>query len=311
MLLALDPQPSGETLVVLPPATFDLRENLEFSRDGRRQALALVPLLLTGLTPAWAQTDLSDLARIRASGVLKVAVYKDNAPLSSGPNNDMQGLYVALAQALARQMNLTLSLLPFDAGENMNDDLRNMVWRGHYLGYGPADVMLQVPVDRHLMAENRQVLIFAPYMRQVLVVMHDKRKLAEMTSPEDLKGLPLAAERGSGAASVLMGGAGNDRFSINQTMVTALQQRGIRVYADIVMNHMANEAGQRADLNFPGARVRSVYASDPARWERQRLFGDDAIGDVAERGDGGALGMTFPVGQLQRRCGNKEGLEAR
>lgn len=175
---------------------------------GRRQALALVPLLLTGLTPAWAQTDLSDLARIRASGVLKVAVYKDNAPLSSGSNNDMQGLDVALAQALARQMNLTLSLLPFDAGENMNDDLRNMVWRGHYLGYGPADVMLQVPVDKYLMQKNRQVLVLAPYMRQSLVLVYDSRRLADVTAPEDLKGLALAAERGAGAASALMGYGG-------------------------------------------------------------------------------------------------------
>ena len=41
--------------------------------------------------------------------------------------------------------------------ENMNDDLRNMVWKGHYLGYGPADVMLHVPVDNRLMAENDKV----------------------------------------------------------------------------------------------------------------------------------------------------------
>jgi hypothetical protein len=43
----------------------------------------------------------------------------------------------------------------------MGDDLRNMVWRGHYLGYGPADVMLQVPVDKFL-AHNPQVMILRP-----------------------------------------------------------------------------------------------------------------------------------------------------
>ena len=119
-----------------------------------------------------AQTELTDLAKIRANGALKVAVYKDNAPFSDGKGSDMRGLDVALAQALAAQLQLKLALLPFDAGENMGDDLRNMVWRGHYLGYGPADVMLQVPVDRYLMQKNRQVLILAPYMRQQLVVAH-------------------------------------------------------------------------------------------------------------------------------------------
>jgi ABC-type amino acid transport substrate-binding protein len=152
--------------------------------------------------------ELTDLAKIRASGTLKVAVYKDNAPFSSGPANAMTGLDVSLAEALAQQLGLKLALLPFDAGENMNDDLRNMVWRGHYLGYGPADVMLQVPVDRYLMNENRQALIFAPYMRQLPVLLFDTRKVAEVRSPEDLKGLPLAAERGAGQASVLMGYGG-------------------------------------------------------------------------------------------------------
>ncbi|MFP8780696.1 substrate-binding periplasmic protein [Hydrogenophaga sp. RWCD_12] len=174
----------------------------------RRDALALLPLALATPWTAMAQTDLTDLERVRATGTLKVAVYKDNAPFSSGPVADMKGLDVSLAEALARQMNLKLSLLPFDAGENMNDDLRNMVWRGHYLGYGPADVMLQVPADRYLANANPQVAIISPYMRQSNVLLHDTRRLADPASPEDLKGLALAGEKGSGAASVLMGYGG-------------------------------------------------------------------------------------------------------
>ncbi len=172
----------------------------------RRQVLAA--LLAASVPLARAQADLSDLERIRANGALKVAVYKDNAPFSDGPANDLHGLDVSIAAALARQLQLRLALLPFDAGENMNDDLRNMVWRGHYLGYGPADVMLQVPVDRYLMQKNRQVMILAPYMRQQLVLAHDTRRVAEVATPQDLKGLPLAAERGAGAASALMGHGG-------------------------------------------------------------------------------------------------------
>jgi hypothetical protein len=46
--------------------------------------------------------------------------------------------------------------MPFPADEEVGDDLRNMVWKGHYLGYGPADVMLHVPVDNRLMNDNPQ-----------------------------------------------------------------------------------------------------------------------------------------------------------
>ena len=152
--------------------------------------------------------ELFDLDKVRASGVLKVALYKDNAPYSDGKGQDMDGVDVALAQALAKEMGLKLSLLPFDAGEKMNDDLRNMVWRGHYLGYGPADVMLHVPVDKFLMVDNKQVLIFAPYSREVLVIFHALDRLPTVQSGLDLHDLPLAAERGSGAASTLLGFGG-------------------------------------------------------------------------------------------------------
>ncbi len=166
-----------------------------------RAAAAALALPALGLRAQ----ELADLDKVRASGVLKVAVYKDNAPYSDGKGSELAGVDVALAQGLARELGLKLQLLPFDAGENMNDDLRNMVWRGHYLGYGPADVMLHVPADKYLMQKNPQVLLFGPYARETLLVFHDRRRLPGVQSAGDLAGLPLGAERGSGAASALIG----------------------------------------------------------------------------------------------------------
>ncbi len=166
-----------------------------------RTAAATLALPALGLRAQ----ELQDLDKVRASGVLKVALYKDNAPYSDGKGSDFSGVDVALAEGLARELDLKLQLLPLDAGENMNDDLRNMVWRGHYLGYGPADVMLHVPADKHLMRQNPQVLLFGPYSRETLVVFHDQRRLPGVRSGNDLVKLPLGAERGSGAASALLG----------------------------------------------------------------------------------------------------------
>lgn len=59
-----------------------------------------------------------------------------------------------------------------------------------------------------------------------------------------------------------------------QRMSNALRARGIRVYADIILNHMANEAAQRGDLNYPGQRVLNTYAANTTYWNNQRLFGD-------------------------------------
>ena len=71
----------------------DLNQNRPGLR--RRDALALLPVALALPWPVVAQTELTDLARIRASGALKVAVYKDNAPFSSSPAADMKGLLAA------------------------------------------------------------------------------------------------------------------------------------------------------------------------------------------------------------------------
>ena len=65
----------------------------------------------------------ADLAKLQQAGILKVAVYKDFAPFSGKDS----GIDIDFANALAQKLGLKLSLLPFDAGENLNDDLRNMV----------------------------------------------------------------------------------------------------------------------------------------------------------------------------------------
>ena len=189
----------------------------------RRQLISAAPILL-GMHGLSRAQEPSAMEKIKARGVLKVAVYKDNAPYSSGPTSDTQGVDVSLAKALAAKLNLQLALLPFDAGENMNDDLRNMVWKGHYLGYGPADVMIHVPVDRYLMNENKQVLIFGSYVREHLVVLHNTTKVDSVDNPEDLQGKTIAVEKGSGAASALMGYRGGllrDKISIFKDGVDA------------------------------------------------------------------------------------------
>ena len=87
-----------------------------------------------------------------------------------------------------RRLGVKLSVLPFNADENTNDDLRNMVWKGHYLGFGPADVLLHVPVDRPLMVANPQVTIFAPYFRERVTVARALAAAPRMDSLDDLAG---------------------------------------------------------------------------------------------------------------------------
>jgi ABC-type amino acid transport substrate-binding protein len=165
-------------------------------------------------------------APVREAGVLTIAVYTDFEPFSRITAGECGGVDASLARHLAERLHLKPKLLPFNAGEDMADDLRNMVWRGDVLHYGPADVMLHVPVDRRFSAANEQALIFAPYYRESLVLLRDTRVLPAAPSPADLIGKFVAAEQGTAAASALLGaesGALRETTRITRTPQAALQ----------------------------------------------------------------------------------------
>jgi len=142
------------------------------------------------------------LDRIRERGVLTVALYKDMPPF----HVDGKGIDVQLAQALAGAIGVKLSMLPFNADENMGDDLRNMVWRGHYLGFGPADVLMHVPVDKPLIDETPQARIFAPYYRERVVLARRLDRLPQLDTLSALGDAKVAVP-GQTLAGWLMIGA--------------------------------------------------------------------------------------------------------
>ncbi len=157
-------------------------------------ALAALPGLLCA----------APLDKIRSRGSLVVGLYKDMPPFHA----DGAGIDVELAQALADALGVKLSPLPFPADDNMNDDLRNMVWKGHYLGYGPADVLLHVPVDRPLMQANPQVSIFAPYWRERVAVARLVEQVPVLESLGQLAGKAVAVPGQSLAGWLLIGAEG-------------------------------------------------------------------------------------------------------
>jgi ABC-type amino acid transport substrate-binding protein len=149
----------------------------------------------------------SALAGIQQRGVLTVALYRDYAPFS----DDGRGIDVDLAQALAAKLGVKMTPLWFNAGDRMEDDLRKMVWKGTPIGYGPADVMMHVPVDRNYMARVEQVRIFAPYHRERFAIGRQLEKLPTLDSLEPFEKLSLAVE-GESMGALVMLSADNGRY---------------------------------------------------------------------------------------------------
>ncbi|MCE3264466.1 MAG: amino acid transporter substrate-binding protein [Pseudoduganella sp.] len=222
----------------------------------------------------------ADWKKVEESGTLKVAVYKEFAPFSDRD----QGIDVDLAAALARKLSLKLSLLPFPAGENLNDDLRNMVWKGHYLGYGPADVLLHVPVDRNLMASNDKVEIFAPYHVESLRLVRSARSIPHFEGVESLAGKRIGVEQVS-LAGMLMLGEGGGRFRDNvrllPTSAEALQQLKAGQLDAVLATRSEIEASLRGDPAFPLEQV-SFQRMPRAGWAVGMAVRKDST-DVARK----------------------------
>lgn len=220
-----------------------------FNLRGARTMLALACLAWGGMAPAHA-----DWQKIQQSGHLKVAVYDEFAPFSDRG----AGIDIDLAQALANKLGLKLSLLPFPAGENLGDDLRNMVWKGHYLGYGPADVMLHVPVDRQLMAANDKVQIFAPYHVETVRLVRSARAIPAFDGLSSLAGKKIGVEKVSIAAMVMLGednGKFRDDVRIFSSAAEALEQLKAGQLDAVLANRSEIESVLKSDPAFPLEQV--------------------------------------------------------
>ncbi len=213
-----------------------------------RATIACACLALMGALPAPHAQAVWE--KIQAAGSLKVAVYKDFAPFS----NNGAGIDIDLAEALAKRLGLRLSLLPFPAGENLDDDLRNMVWKGHYLGYGPADVMLHVPVDQRLMAANDKVAIFAPYHVETVRLVYNTRLLPAFENVDSLRGKRIGVEKVSIAAMVMLG-EGNGQFrdgvKIFPTATDALEKLKAGELDAVLAQRSEIESVFKGDAGFP------------------------------------------------------------
>ena len=211
----------------------------------RRRVLAAGLLLGAGIA---APARAADNRVLREAGHLKVAVYNDLAPFS----DKGQGIDADLGAALAGKLGLKPTLLPFNAGDDLGDDLRNMVWKGHYLGYGPADVMLHVPVDRMLMNANPQVEIFAPYYVETVRLVRSAQAIPQFDGVEALAGKRIGVEKVSISGMVMLGEGGGrfrEQVHIYPTAIEALDQL---------------KAGSLDAVLATRAQIESVLKGDPA-----------------------------------------------
>ncbi|MGH8750244.1 MAG: substrate-binding periplasmic protein [Burkholderiales bacterium] len=205
---------------------------------------ALLPLLALLLSISGAFAGLEE---IKARGELKVALYKEFPPFS----DDGKGIDVDIAAQLAQKLGVKLDILWFEAGEEVGDDLRNFVWKGHYLGYGIADVMLHVPVDPVFADRNKNTSIFAPYYRESPQVARNLERIPQLPGLDIFTQQKIGVETGTGADLYLLSAQGGKlrsnvvHYKTTQDAIAALKKGEVSAV-------MANRTELEAGLNGAG-----------------------------------------------------------
>lgn len=168
-------------------------------------ARLLSALMLTVLA-FWGQgvsAQVRSYDTIIAAGVIKVAVYQDFAPYSFKVDGQPKGVDVELAQALATALGVQLELMWAPPGEKLDDDLRDLIWRGSQLrDQQLADLMMRVPYDKSYTQkrndvgelENDHVVMFGPYQTERWQVAFDRRRLEAVPSVAVFEKHPIGVE---------------------------------------------------------------------------------------------------------------------
>ncbi|MCU9839364.1 transporter substrate-binding domain-containing protein [Ruegeria sp. WL0004] len=105
----------------------------------------------------------ADLDQIQERGWIEFAVYEDFPPWSWAENGKPRGVDIEIGRLIAESLGVKARFNLVAAGENLDADLRNWVWKGPVVGGRVANVMLHVPYDSTYACRVDQVVFTGQY----------------------------------------------------------------------------------------------------------------------------------------------------
>lgn len=217
---------------------------------------------------------------VMASGYIRMGVYKDFAPYSFMRDGQPAGVDVEIARRVAKAFDLDLQLHWITPDENLEDDLRNNVWKGHYLDKDEdnplamkhlADVMLRVPYDKAYAYKqdslgyliNEQVVMKAPYQQERWQVAYDSKRLDAVRTVAVFQYEPIGVEIDSVPAFYFTSAMGGRMRNMTHHYATpglafAAMQKGevaavmaMQSEIDWLLNQAQNPEYRLAENGFP------------------------------------------------------------
>ncbi|MDI6837188.1 MAG: transporter substrate-binding domain-containing protein [Rhizobiaceae bacterium] len=136
--------------------------------------------------------------RILTDGWIEFAVYSDYAPWSFEEKGRAAGVDVEVGRLIAKALGVEPKFRLVAAGENLEADLMNYVWKGAAVGGRVSDVMLHVPYDSELVCRIEQVTFTGQYAAENIAIAYQGADYEEKgPTPPFFRFDPVAVENDS------------------------------------------------------------------------------------------------------------------
>jgi len=111
---------------------------------------------------------------LQEQGWMRFAVYEDFPPYSYKKDGKLVGVDIDIARMIAKELDVEARFYATTAGENVDADLRNNVWRGGLVGGQISNVMMHIPYNRELVCRNEQVVLGGQYFNEKIAIAYIK-----------------------------------------------------------------------------------------------------------------------------------------
>ena len=126
---------------------------------------------------------------IQESGNIVVAVYENFPPYSYMENGVAKGIDIDIAKEISRKLGVKPIWYWTGSDENLEDDLRNLIWKGNLIHKTLTDIMFRVPYDYDFIRQtnkstgeldNELVVLKSPYHSESWVIATNKKTIPEI-----------------------------------------------------------------------------------------------------------------------------------
>jgi len=131
------------------------------------------------------------LDHIKEEGNIIVAVYENFPPYSYIEDGVEKGIDIDIAKRIAKEIGVEPVWYWTGSDENLEDDLRNVIWKGHLIHKTKADVMFRIPFDYDFIRtqdkstgelSNELVVMKSPYHAERWVIATNKKAIPEINT---------------------------------------------------------------------------------------------------------------------------------